>query len=278
MNAELKRVLCKFSLQCGMKPDRKVVPRFICFWALWGPTGRSLSTLPQQMWTETGIYLPLPTTSISHPTPLAGSEHLPGKSLQSGLEIPSHQQASSSFAMNIPCSSGLGRNCWRSWCVPNASELGFFSTLGCGKGRAWITPKRGWKERYAYSSQNVLPKLLIYMSAKWNRRNSSWSLQEKVLTRCQSSALKLCNLKCVVCRADPARLLVLVACVAVVGAGQVWPGERKGDTSLIFLCPSVRRGLCSSQSKAEDEDVVLHRDCFSVCVCACVQISPWFVS
>lgn len=29
MNTELKRVLCKLSLQCGMTPDRKVVPRFV---------------------------------------------------------------------------------------------------------------------------------------------------------------------------------------------------------------------------------------------------------
>lgn len=171
--------------------------------------------------------------------------------------------------MNVPCSSGLGRNCWGRWWVPNANEFGFFSRLGCGKGRAWITPQCGWEERCAYSSQNVLPKLLIYMSAKWNRGNSSWSLQEKVLTHCQSSALKLCNLKCMVCLADPARLLVLEACVAGMGAGQLWPGERKGDTNLIFLCPSVRSGLCSSQSKGEDEDVVLHRDCVSVCVCMC---------
>lgn len=61
--------------------------------------------------------------------------------------------------------------------------------------------------------------------------------------------------------------------MAGMGAEPVWPGERKGDTSLIFLCPSVRSGLCSSQSKGEDEDVVLHRDCVSVCVCVCADIS-----
>lgn len=97
MNAELKQVLCKLSLRCGMKPDRKVVPKFICFWARWGPTGRSLSTLLQQMWTEIS-YLLLPTSSPSHPTPLAGMSIYPEKAFSLGWKY----QATSRPAARLP--------------------------------------------------------------------------------------------------------------------------------------------------------------------------------